>query len=214
MVTHVTFLDTAVANRLGQTFQPFGPNTFNEKIEVYVGTFDDPAGGNAVERLDDVTSAVIQAIVASALSSVALRLVLVVAMILVSLNGTSFDAFNGTTSDALSVDTPTPPVNCPPEGRGGDSELNRQKNRRQTLGALRDVLFNQIVNLNRIAVNKKGRQTWTDAERQRVAAVEDGDRIAAVGYIFDAKYSAPETCNCSFTAEPWLELDPSERMSG
>jgi hypothetical protein len=69
MVTHVTFLDTVVANRLGRTFQPFGPNTFNERIEVYAGAFDDPAGGNPVERLDDVTAAVIQEIVASALSS-------------------------------------------------------------------------------------------------------------------------------------------------
>jgi hypothetical protein len=70
MVTHATFLDTAgVAGRLGRTFQPFGPNIFNERIEVYAGAFDDPASGSAVERMDDVTAAVIQTIVTSALSS-------------------------------------------------------------------------------------------------------------------------------------------------
>jgi hypothetical protein len=92
-------------------------------------------------------------------------------------------------------------------GKGGDPELNVQKNR-VTLpqGQLRVVSFDQILNLNRIAVNKKNRRNWTAEERDQIEKVENGGRVVAVGYLFDAKYSARETCNCSFPDEPWLDF--------
>jgi len=137
---------------------------------------------------------------------VAFRLLCVAAITFAPLGGDAAELLIRSPARAALANGPKSPLDCPPEGRGGDPDLNRQKNRIQAPANLGDVSFDQIVNLNRIAVTKKGRQTWTDAERERVANVEDGDRVAVVGYIFDAKYSDPETCNCSFTAEPWLDF--------
>jgi len=136
----------------------------------------------------------------------AFRLLLIATLAVVPLIGGPAVSLNDLGSRANWEGNPKVPVDGPPEGRGGDSELNRQKNRVQVPTSLRDISFNQVVSLNDIAVNKKGRQTWTDAERQRVATVEDGDRVTVSGLVFDAKYSDPETCNCSFAAEPWLDL--------
>jgi hypothetical protein len=138
--------------------------------------------------------------------STACRLLLVATFTFVPLSGEPAKLLRVSIPSTAAANSPKSPLDCPPEGKGGDPDLNRQKNRVQAPAKLRDVSFDQIVKLNRIAVNKKGRQTWTDAERQQVAEVENGDRVAVVGYIFDAKYSVPETCNCSFTAEPWLDF--------
>ena len=73
------------------------------------------------------------------------------------------------------------PQDCPPEGNGGDPELNKQKNRVQSTGAVKPMTFSQIVGLNSAAVNKKGRYNWTDAQKQKVSAVENGDRVVEIG---------------------------------
>jgi hypothetical protein len=72
LVTLATFLerDATLPKILGHCFPPFGPNIFNEIIEIYAGVFTDPQTGVAAsERLDDVTRTVIQEIVANALTS-------------------------------------------------------------------------------------------------------------------------------------------------
>jgi len=71
MVTVATLLerDATLPNILGHCFQPFGPNIFNEIIELYAGVFEDPVTGPAAERLDDVTAAVIKEILDNALTS-------------------------------------------------------------------------------------------------------------------------------------------------
>jgi len=137
---------------------------------------------------------------------IALRFLCVAAFAFAPLGADSGRILIGLPAKATFATAPKSQVDCPPEGRGGDPDLNRQKNRVQVPAKLRDVSFDQIVNLNRLAINKKGRQTWTDAERQMVADVENGDRVAAVGYIFDATYSVPETCNCSYTGKPSLDF--------
>jgi len=138
--------------------------------------------------------------------SIALRLLCAAMFTFVPVSGDSGESLIGSPPRAASPNGPKSPVGCPPEGRGGDPDLNLQKNRVRAPANLRNVSFDQILNLNRIAVNKKGRQAWTDAERQRIADVENGDRVAAVGYIFDATYSVPETCNCSYADKPWLDF--------
>lgn len=70
MVTTATFLDTGGGlGVVGDTSVPAGPGVFDETIRVFAGSFTTPVTGNPAERVDDVTAAVIQAIVASSLTS-------------------------------------------------------------------------------------------------------------------------------------------------
>jgi len=107
---------------------------------------------------------------------------------------------------APAVLSPDPQEDCPAEGIGGDPALNRQKNRTEASGAPREMTFQQMLDLNQKAVNKKGRENWTEAERGQVAEVESGGPVTATGYLYDAKYSEKETCNCSYTQKEWLDF--------
>jgi hypothetical protein len=69
MVTRATFRDSGGAALYGQTHVPFGPNVFNENIDVFAGAFDDPVAGNANENLDEVTNQVVAILATSGLTS-------------------------------------------------------------------------------------------------------------------------------------------------
>lgn len=70
MVTRAMFRDTSgTPNHIGQCYPPFGPNIFNETIDVFAGAFDDPVTGTAAESLDDVTAEVISTLIATGLTS-------------------------------------------------------------------------------------------------------------------------------------------------
>lgn len=70
MVTQAMFRDSSgTPNLIGHCHPPFGPNIFNENIDVFAGAFDDPVTGNAADRLDDVTAEVIATLVATGLTS-------------------------------------------------------------------------------------------------------------------------------------------------
>lgn len=57
------------------------------------------------------------------------------------------------------------------------------------------LTFGRFVKLNHKAVKRKGRNHWTDEQRQSNADLEDGKGITLVGYLYDAKYSVAESCN-------------------
>jgi hypothetical protein len=74
MVTQAIFGDTDPtappgAALYGRTHPPFGPNIFNENIDVFAGAFDDPVAGNANENLDEVTNQVVAIVAASGMTS-------------------------------------------------------------------------------------------------------------------------------------------------
>lgn len=77
-----------------------------------------------------------------------------------------------------------------------DPQVNVQKNRTQAPAQFHTYSFAGFLNLNSKAVLKKLRTKWTDAESQRVRAVENGDGAMLVAYLYDATLSDPETCNC------------------
>ena len=69
MVTRATFRDTGGFALYGLTHAPFGPNVFNEAIDIFAGAFDDPVAGNANENLDEVTNQVVAILATSGLTS-------------------------------------------------------------------------------------------------------------------------------------------------
>jgi hypothetical protein len=66
MVTNATFKAIGpTTTRYGQTSAPFGPNQFNETIEVFVRSFETAVSGNANEHVDEVTNEVVRILVNS-----------------------------------------------------------------------------------------------------------------------------------------------------
>lgn len=98
------------------------------------------------------------------------------------------------------------PGPCPVEGCRGDLALNLQKNRTATPAAFKRLTFGQFVKLNDEAVQRKGRDHWTEARRQRIAELEDGKGVTLVGYLYDAKYSVAESCNCFKDELAWRDF--------
>jgi hypothetical protein len=87
---------------------------------------------------------------------------------------------------------------CPADGCGAkrDPDLNKQKNRTGVPSQASAVTFAEFVAFNAKAVNKKTRSTWTDADKSKVADIEDGPGVVLTAYLFDATLSDAETCNC------------------
>ena len=104
--------------------------------------------------------------------------------------------------------TPEPcPLPCPVEGCRGEAELNRQKNRTGEPSEYHRLTFGKFVELNNKAVNKKRRHNWTDEEKAAIAGLEDGAAaVILVGYLYDAKYSVSESCNCFRPEKEWLDF--------
>ena len=109
---------------------------------------------------------------------------------------------------ADSAKCPAKTAPCPVEGCGKsfDPELNRQKNRTAQPGGYQEKSFAEFVKLNQKAVNKKGRQSWSTAQKAQVAEVEDGPGVVVVGYLYDALQSGHESCNCMRDSEEWKDF--------
>jgi hypothetical protein len=99
----------------------------------------------------------------------------------------------------LSGPYPTPQVEtfqgCPPQGDGGDSQLNVKKNRIDT-GSWQPATVASLVSLPYPAdVGKKQRATWTDSDVSAVAQYE-GRPVQAEGYMLLVRHEGPESPNC------------------
>jgi hypothetical protein len=84
---------------------------------------------------------------------------------------------------------------CPPEGDGGDPQLNQLKNRVDE-GDYYPVSFDAVIQLTwPKRVERKDRDKWTSQETAAIAKYE-GIPIAVEGYLAGVKESGPESCNC------------------
>jgi hypothetical protein len=85
---------------------------------------------------------------------------------------------------------------CLPEGDGGDPDLNKLKNRVDEYDGWLPVSFSSVLNLTwPKAIERKHRSKWSDPDTHQVARYE-GLPISIEGYLFDAKRSGKESCNC------------------
>lgn len=89
-------------------------------------------------------------------------------------------------------------LGCPPQGDGGDSQLNILKNRIDDgeNGAYHDVALSTLISLTFPQdIGKVRRDNWTSADVSAVAPYE-GVAIRTVGYLVDVKHEGTESPNC------------------
>ena len=108
---------------------------------------------------------------------------------------------------------------CPVEGRGGDTALNRLKNRTEIPASFGSVDFEELADLEvPEGVGKKPRAHWSGAtlasvERQEKRAVE------VVGYLLRVKLEGREATNCGSDTlgdrdfHLWLANSPDDDRS-
>ena len=84
---------------------------------------------------------------------------------------------------------------CPPEGDGGDPDLNRLKNRVDE-GSYVPVLFDALEQLPwPKTIERRDRANWPAGDTAAVARHE-GIPVVIEGYLADAKESGTESANC------------------
>ena len=109
---------------------------------------------------------------------------------------------------------------CPPEGDGGDPELNRLKNRVDEAGEYIPVPFEAVAGLEwPQAVERRDRNKWSAADTEAVARYE-GIPVQVEGYLASTKKEGTESCNCHGADDEfrdfhiWLTKNPNEDRSG
>jgi hypothetical protein len=94
-----------------------------------------------------------------------------------------------------------PPLNivfkgCPPEGDGGDPELNRLKNRVDEANNYYPVPFDALVQLTwPKSIERKDRAKWPGSDKEAVSRYE-GIPVSVEGYLARSTLEGPESCNC------------------
>lgn len=108
---------------------------------------------------------------------------------------------------------------CPPEGDGGDPELNKLKNRVDE-GSYIPVQFDALEQLPwPKAIERRHRDAWSATDTATVAQYE-GLPVVIEGYLANAKREGPESCNCHAADAKdrdfhiWLSKAPGEDRSG
>ncbi|MFI5263353.1 MAG: hypothetical protein ACHQM6_02430 [Candidatus Kapaibacterium sp.] len=102
-----------------------------------------------------------------------------------------------TSNPALSGNAPGDFHGIPPEGIGGDPDLNRDKNRWVTPAGITEMSVSQIISLPHdmlSAMSKEDRRKWTRAASEQASANENRG-VQVVGYLAHAKESGAEACN-------------------
>ncbi len=93
---------------------------------------------------------------------------------------------------------------CPPEGRGGDSELNLLKNRVDVAEYV-PVSFDSLLTLTwPKSVEQLDMKDWSPSNRAFIAHYE-GIPISVEGYIVNLREGNPETANCNWTSSSYLD---------
>ena len=85
----------------------------------------------------------------------------------------------------------------PPEGIGGDPELNKEKNRWAMPAAVTQVSVSQIISFPHDALDMMGkekRSKWTSSASDQASANENR-AVEVIGYLAHVKESGPEACN-------------------
>jgi hypothetical protein len=103
---------------------------------------------------------------------------------------------------------------CPPEGNGGDTILNRLKNRDDVAEQWTPVAFHAILDLPwPPTVGRVPRLGWRESARKQVNRFE-GTPVAVEGFLALARLEGPEACNCKSRAPDqrdmhvWLNAEP------
>lgn len=104
---------------------------------------------------------------------------------------------------------------CPPEGDGGDPDLNRLKNRDLPPESYSSKIIEQILaDHPSLAeqIGKANRAEWSDEARQEVAERENRG-VTVEGYLIKVKQEGQESCNCHRIDRRdyhlWLVSDPA-----
>ncbi|HEY6042372.1 MAG TPA: hypothetical protein VIX58_09590 [Anaerolineae bacterium] len=85
---------------------------------------------------------------------------------------------------------------CPPQGDGGDVDLNRRKNRVDESPQYFSVALETLVNLpHPTSIEGSRRRDWTSSAASQVAQYE-GVPVAVEGFLADSKVEGPEATNC------------------
>ena len=93
---------------------------------------------------------------------------------------------------------------CPPEGRGGDTELNLLKNRSDP-GDYSPVSFDSLIALTWPKnVEQLPMSQWPDSSRRFIAQYE-GTPISVEGYIGGLREGLPDPADCNWTSSGYLD---------
>jgi hypothetical protein len=93
---------------------------------------------------------------------------------------------------------------CPPQGDGGDKQLNLLKNRIDE-GSYVPVKFDSIMNLTwPKTIERKDRSKWSTTDKTTVAKYE-GIPVMVEGYLFGARESGSESTNCHATSPDMVD---------
>lgn len=107
---------------------------------------------------------------------------------------------------------------CPPEGDGGDSALNRLKNRTELPQTVKsEHLDDLLVALPAYdEIGKKHREKWPDDDRAEIE-LEEKRAVQVVGYLIASKREGPESSNCHLDQDRdyhlWLTNSPDDDKS-
>ncbi len=84
---------------------------------------------------------------------------------------------------------------CPQKGKGGDSSLNRLKNRDKPPATYVSYAVSQIVSDFPQDLPTTKRAAWDEADLQDACTYEE-QGVTVVGYLLNVKHEGPEACNC------------------
>ena len=125
----------------------------------------------------------------------------VAAIIIIAGVGIYFALHQSSTKDTPTVhvigNAPSDFHGIPPEGTGGDPNLNREKNRWAAPAAIEEMSVAQVIALPHDELSAMGRESrsrWSSAAAEQASANENRG-VQVVGYLAHAKESGAEACN-------------------
>ncbi|GAC1566815.1 MAG: hypothetical protein NVS3B14_10900 [Ktedonobacteraceae bacterium] len=132
---------------------------------------------------------------------------LVICLLLVLLAGTAsistLSRSNSLQAKAATVNRPASKASnggtfngCPPQGNGGDTELNLLKNREDT-ASWNSMPWSQLANLPypKTALHKD-MSTWSSSDAAQIAKY-NGHPVSVTGYLAGVRPGSPEPANCN-----------------
>lgn len=108
---------------------------------------------------------------------------------------------------------------CPVQGNGGDSSLNRLKNRTDTPTSFESIAFEELADLEvPPGIAKKHRAVWPRAVLEKIG-LQEKRAVQVVGYLLRVKLEGRESTNCGSDAPEdrdfhvWLANSPDDDRS-
>jgi len=105
---------------------------------------------------------------------------------------------------ASSIVLASPRRSCPPEGDGGDPDLNALKNRTDVPQSLVQMSVSEIRHLTAVG-SKAARSTWSESDLAPVRRLE-ATAVQVRGYLIAARVEGPESANCHSATDQDMHL--------